>query len=566
MGMVYQAHDPQIDRMVALKVLREDRLTTEDYVQRFLKEATAIGRLSHPGIVTVYDVGQDHGTIYIAMEFLEGQSLDQVLKGGSLTIEDIVTIGIQVSNALEYAHKKGIVHRDIKPPNIIYTPELTTKVTDFGIAHIDDPDGQQMTQAGEILGTPVYMAPEQVMSQAVDGRTDLYSLGVILYELTTGSRPFQGENLAAIFRAITHDMPVPPEQLNPAVPPALSALIMKAIAKKPEDRFDSGQQLAALLKDCMNGPQHDAFTDTIIQDVAPQKRSKTGLFVSLLIFLLAAGAGLFMYLQPEQIEPEQSSTQESLPQLPQKQEPTLPRAEEEPLPTESPLPAEEAPTPVVIKPDSNTIKKVLPVHEEMPTPVAPVKEPPKRVEEIAAEEQAEPTQREDALIEELFTGEQPPLADTPSEPLPSAKEHTQTPTITEESPNLQTTPQTDFSSLETDQPPAFFPSKDVSREEVRHAPSPSPSPEEKTAIVPLVPDPVEHTADTKMATLAINSRPSGASLYINGKYRGLTPMEIDITAAKHEVKLELQGHLGWQAQLNLSKGGKIPITIPLLKE
>ena len=561
--MVYQAHDPQIDRMVALKVLREDRLTTEDYVQRFLKEATAIGRLSHPGIVTVYDVGQDHGTIYIAMEFLEGQSLDQVLKDGNLTIEDIVTIGIQVSNALEYAHKKGIVHRDIKPPNIIYTPELTTKVTDFGIAHIDDPDGQQMTQAGEILGTPVYMAPEQVMSQAVDGRTDLYSLGVILYELTTGSRPFQGENLAAIFRAITHDMPTPPDQLNPAVPPALSALIMKAMAKKPEDRFNSGQQLAGLLKDCMNGPQHDAFTDTIIQEAPPKKRSTTGLVISLLILLLAAGAGLFMYMQAQETVPEQFSHQESLPQLPQKQEPTLPPAAEEPPPKVSP-PAAEVPEPAVIKPDASKIKTVRPSHGEMPTAIPHTSEPPKRVEEIAAEEQIEPKQREDALIEELFTGEQPSLTDTPSEPLPSAKEHSQAPTITDEPSNRQKASQTDSATMELDQPPAFIPSADVTREEVRHAPPPSP--EEKTAIVPLVPDSVEHTTDVKTATLAINSQPSGASLYIDGKYRGLTPMELNITAAKHEVKLELQGHLGWQAQLNLSKGGKIPITIPLVKE
>lgn len=561
--MVYQAHDPQIDRMVALKVLREDRLTTEDYVQRFLKEATAIGRLSHPGIVTVYDVGQDHGTIYIAMEFLEGQSLDQVLKNGNLTIEDIVTIGIQVSNALEYAHKKGIVHRDIKPPNIIYTPELTTKVTDFGIAHIDDPDGQQMTQAGEILGTPVYMAPEQVMSQAVDGRTDLYSLGVILYELTTGSRPFQGENLAAIFRAITHDMPVPPDQLNPAVPPALSALIMKAMAKKPEDRFDTGQQLAGLLKDCMNGPQHDAFTDTIIQEVPPKKRSTTGLVISLLILLLAAGAGLFMYMQDQETVPEQSSTQKSLPQLPQKQEPALPPAAEEPPPKVSP-PAAEVPAPVVIKPDTNKIKTVRPIHGETPTAIPHTSEPPKRVEEIAAEEQTEPKQREDALIEELFTGEQPPLTDTPSEPPPSATAHSQAPTITDEPSSRQTGPQTDSATMELDQPPAFIPRADVTREEVGH--DPPPSSEKKTAIVPLVPDSVEHTIDVKTATLAINSQPSGASLYIDGKYRGLTPMELNITAAKHEVKLELQGHLGWQAQLNLSKGGKIPITIPLVKE
>lgn len=200
MGMVFQAHDPQIDRLIALKVLREDRLTSEDYVKRFLKEATAVGRLSHPGIVTVYDVGQDHGTIYIAMEFLQGQPLDTLSKNRACAQEDIIRIGIQAAEALHYAHERGIVHRDIKPPNIICDQAMRVKITDFGIAHIDDPEGQQMTRAGEILGTPVYMAPEQVLGQQVDGRSDIYSLGVILYELSTGQRPFQGRVWPRSFR------------------------------------------------------------------------------------------------------------------------------------------------------------------------------------------------------------------------------------------------------------------------------------------------------------------------------------------------------------------------------
>jgi len=159
MGVVYQAHDPHIDRLVALKVLRQDRVSSEDYVKRFLKEATAVGRLSHRGIVTVFDIGQDHGTIYIAMELLEGTPLDEVIKQRKIDFDLIVRIGREVAGALHYAHQKGIVHRDIKPANIICSENGEIKVTDFGIAHIEDPDGQQMTQAGEILGTPRLYEP-----------------------------------------------------------------------------------------------------------------------------------------------------------------------------------------------------------------------------------------------------------------------------------------------------------------------------------------------------------------------------------------------------------------------
>ena len=294
MGVVYKAHDPQINRSIALKVLREDRLTSTDYVQRFLKEATAIGRLSHYGIVTVYDVGQDHGTIYIAMELLRGQPLDQKSLSLKSHLQDIIKIGVHVSRALHYAHKMGIVHRDIKPPNIICTEEGTTKVTDFGIAHIDDPDGQQMTRAGEILGTPVYMAPEQILGQPVDGRTDLYSLGVILYELTTGQRPFQGENLAAVFRAITNDDPISPDQLNPDIPPALSRSILKAMARNPSDRFSSGHELADSITHSLNtSAQSPSF-----QPVSEKPRSRLPLI--LIGILLLSGTGLIVYyfLQP----------------------------------------------------------------------------------------------------------------------------------------------------------------------------------------------------------------------------------------------------------------------------
>jgi eukaryotic-like serine/threonine-protein kinase len=295
MGVVYKAHDPQIDRMIALKVLREDRVTSEDFVRRFLKEAMAVGRLSHPGIVTVYDVGQDRDSIYIAMEFLHGTPLNELMATKRFTFEEIVDIGIQATQALHYAHQNGIVHRDIKPPNIIYSPEGSIQITDFGVARIEDPNGQQMTQAGEILGTPRYMSPEQAMGQALDGRSDLYSLGVILYQLTTGKHPFQGDTLVAIFRAIVQDIPEPPHTVDPKVPETLSNVIMKLLDKDPSNRFVSGQDLIDELRNCLSLKTADDTPPPFTP--AEEKSGISKVFIAGLIVILLGGLGGYYFLQ-----------------------------------------------------------------------------------------------------------------------------------------------------------------------------------------------------------------------------------------------------------------------------
>jgi serine/threonine protein kinase len=247
MGEVYLAHDPHIDRRVALKALHKQHIGSKEIVHRFLKEAKAIGRLSHPGIVKVYDVGQDHGTIFIIMEYLEGQPLNETIRAQKLDLTSIVDIGKQVAAALDYAHQNGIVHRDIKPSNLILTKGNRVKLADFGIAHVKDASLAYKTGLGDILGTPTYMSPEQIAGKGVDGRSDLYSLGVVLYELLTGRRPFMGKNFTAIYNAITDHKPAPPVKVNPDLPPDLSELILKAMAKNPNRRFQSGTQLEAAL-------------------------------------------------------------------------------------------------------------------------------------------------------------------------------------------------------------------------------------------------------------------------------------------------------------------------------
>lgn len=289
MGVVYQAHDPNIDRLVALKVLRRDRVSSESSMKRFQKEARAVGRLSHPGIVILYDVGEDHGAVFLSMEFIEGEPLNVALQNRSFSVEDVVELGMQVAEALEYAHCKGIVHRDIKPSNIIVQPGMRFKITDFGIAHIEDLEDTQQTRAGDLLGTPAYMSPEQVTGHVVDGRADIFSLGVILYEAATGQSPFKGDNLAALFRSITGDHPQEPASLNPAIPMALSDTIMKCLEKDPQYRMPSGKKLVEALHRC----RHNSMDSAPAAEPVQQK-GRIGLYLSsLAAALVIIGIGWF---------------------------------------------------------------------------------------------------------------------------------------------------------------------------------------------------------------------------------------------------------------------------------
>ena len=290
--MVYQAHDPQIDRSVALKVLRVDRVVNEDFVLRFFKEAKFIGRLSHPNIVTVYDVGRDHGTIYIAMEYLQGQAFNEVIRSGGLNVEKIIDITLQVADALGYAHNKGIVHRDIKPSNIILTDEGGVKLTDFGIARSEDSTAAQQTQTGVILGTPFYMSPEQVMGKRVDGRSDLFSLGVILYELIVGRKPFEGDHFTAIFRAITDDIPVVPLKIDASIPPSLSDLIMKALSKNPDERFQTGKEMGDALKSCLKIKE---FLLSPEKPISPKKKPVASVLIMGLMAAVVLGGAIYFF-------------------------------------------------------------------------------------------------------------------------------------------------------------------------------------------------------------------------------------------------------------------------------
>jgi predicted Ser/Thr protein kinase len=246
MGVVYLARDPVIGRRVALKTLKppDDAEEAEEFRQRFLREAQAAGILNHPGIVTVHDAGVDEGTglSYIAMEFIEGKSLRELVKSGhSFAFSDIARIGAALASGLDYAHSKGVVHRDIKPANIILTPQGSAKITDFGVARLES---SNITTAGQFIGTPNYMSPEQVTGAKVDGRSDLFSLGVVLFELLAGNRPFVGASLTEVTYKIVHDPAPIPSQIRPGVPPAFNPIILKMLEKNPEQRYARGADVA----------------------------------------------------------------------------------------------------------------------------------------------------------------------------------------------------------------------------------------------------------------------------------------------------------------------------------
>jgi len=247
MGIVYKAIDPLIDRTVAIKTINLNLSGDEiaGFVERFNREAKSAGRLNHPNIVTIYDVGKTDDTAFIAMEHLEGQELKEIIASKQkLQPERIVEITAQIADALAFAHDNGVVHRDIKPANIMVLRNGSVKIMDFGIAMTSS--GSQ-TIAGTILGSPKYMSPEQVSGMTVDGRTDIFSLGAILYELLTGISAFDGgssSNLASIMFQVINEMPELPTMVNTTIPTAFDYIVTKALAKKQEDRYQSAREMA----------------------------------------------------------------------------------------------------------------------------------------------------------------------------------------------------------------------------------------------------------------------------------------------------------------------------------
>jgi hypothetical protein len=246
MGVVYKATDPVIGRAVAVKTIKLSAegtgLSRPELLARFQTEARAAGLLTHPNIVVVFDAGEEDGLYYITMELVEGKSVQALIDAGhAFPLPRVLRIMEQICSALQFAHERNVVHRDIKPANIMLTGDDTVKVTDFGTAKILQFGTVQQT--AHVMGTPSYMSPEQVKGRAVDGRSDIFSLGVMLYEMITGEKPFPGQSITTVIYKIVNEEPVPPRQINPSIHPGISAAVMKALAKEPEARYQSCREL-----------------------------------------------------------------------------------------------------------------------------------------------------------------------------------------------------------------------------------------------------------------------------------------------------------------------------------
>ena len=258
MADVYLAEDEELGRRVAIKILNDRHANDEQFVERFRREAKNAAGLSHPNIVSIYDRGEAEGTYYIAMEYLDGRSLKEMLVArGPMPIADAIHFARQILNALRFAHRKGVVHRDIKPHNVMVDGDARLKVTDFGIARAG---ASQMTEAGAIVGTAQYLSPEQARGAAVDQRSDLYSIGVVLYEMLTGHVPFTGDTPVEIAMRHLSDPPRPPSTLRPEIPPDLDMIVLRALAKNPDDRFQTADEMDAELARVADGGSVTAIT------------------------------------------------------------------------------------------------------------------------------------------------------------------------------------------------------------------------------------------------------------------------------------------------------------------
>jgi serine/threonine protein kinase len=403
MGVVYHAIDPNIGRPVAIKTIQFASTRKPEELdrmrERLFREARSAGILSHPGIVTIYDVDQQGELAYIAMEYVDGPTLDQVLSGTpSLPSDRLFSVLGQTAAALDYAHSKGIVHRDIKPANIMVTADGTSKITDFGIAKITA--AEQFTMTGNIVGTPHYMSPEQVQGHAVDGRSDQFSLAVIAYEMLTGEKPYTGEHLTTVVYKIVAEEPVSPRRLNPTLSSAIETVLRRALAKRPDARYRSCQEFAdSLEKACaasqgwklmaragilnqptvtesspvrtrskpavtLPPPRHPARTEATATITAERRRS--GFIPFLLAILVAAGLLALIgwqaapWLMPARLDstPQQQRPPERKAEA---QSPPAPATETAQQPTSEPAATSNAPAPPL----------PLPPADSKPSPLGP---------------------------------------------------------------------------------------------------------------------------------------------------------------------------------------------------
>ncbi len=298
MADVYCAEDQQLGRRVALKVLHRRYAEDEQFVERFRREASSAAGLSQPNVVAIFDRGEWDGTYYIAMEFVDGRTLKDIIRErGPAPPEAAIDVTLQILRAARYAHKHGVIHRDIKPHNVLIDPDGRVRVTDFGIARAGTSD---ITETGSVMGTAQYLSPEQAQGRPVDARSDLYSIGIVLYELLTGQVPFDAESPVTVALMQVSEPPMLPRELVPTIPPAVEAVVLRAMEKDPDRRYQTADEFIAALETARAAPEQ--VPPPLVEEIVEEPpRSRWWLWLLIALALIAIAVGLYLALRPEQL-------------------------------------------------------------------------------------------------------------------------------------------------------------------------------------------------------------------------------------------------------------------------
>jgi len=536
MGIVYQAQDPTIGRLVAIKTIRLGELThpeeREQLRSRLFREAQSAGSLSHPGIVTIYDIAEEKDLAYISMEFVEGQTLERILNTGAIAdAKYLVSVATQTALALDYAHSKGIVHRDIKPGNIMVNAEGMVKITDFGIARIAS---SKFTHTGTVMGTPSYMSPEQVRGAAVDGRSDMFSLGVVLYEMLTGQKPFTGESITTIIFKIVSENPIPAKEINPSVGTKMNAVVMRALAKEPAERYQACREFAEAIQAA--AAQTANLTPTV-RRMASMFAATESSDPALLTVPQQKAAGPAPAVDPS---PPARTQQSPPPTPPQAAPPPAAKAPPTPRP---PSPADDAPT--VLERKLPPLVPPVPAAKAPTPPRAPQPPPPSPVAQPAAPE---------------FEPELPRPA--PSTGKPSSKPWlpvaagvllavaagawwiTRGPGVSEPAPTQTPAPVEKPASAPSPSPPPVSKVEVQPPAAVESAPA-APAPAASKPSTPAdASAPPGTTGGAPERVIRASTAEPGAQVIVDGKEElaCLTPCSIPVPAGRHSLRFTQAGH------------------------
>jgi serine/threonine-protein kinase len=590
MGAVYKAFDPLIKRTLAIKTIRLDipRQSPQykSFIERFYHEARISGTLSHPNIVTLFDIGEEGGVPYLAMEFVEGETISSLIeKGVRFHPEKVISLVSQIASALDYAHSKGVIHRDIKPSNVILFDGDRVKVTDFGIAKLVD---AEMTQGGTLLGTPSYMSPEQAMGEKLDGRSDIFSLGVCAFEMLSGEQPFPGNNVTSILYKLVHVDPIEPASLemNGLVPQKWHEVFNKVLAKKPDDRYQTASEFVQDLEYCLGSWFGAAVGDETIAEPPAAAMDAT-------VTVSRPPAPPKPAAPPKPVPPPVAKPEEGTEATvlmkagsPPKPAPTAPPKAEEveatvvmkagkPAPSAAapPAPAPPAPEPPPAKTimmDSSQLPSVAPPQRR--TPAAPVEAtvampslgPSEKTQMMEVTVKAERKPLPPPVSAETVRAPVPPAAETvrraprPVPPAPPAVPPVAKPPVPPPQTVEAPSPVPEEAPRRSGVPAGlivggaalvFLLAAVVAGIAVwRHmqtstGPSPSASPTVAPSAGPTAgPGPTPSPAPV-LGTLHVETQPPGASVTLNGEARGVTPLDIaDLPLGTYEVKLELKGY------------------------